>query len=151
MSEAKLSPAGVTLAEHKRNIWYATAEHGITKDDILNPSYWGHVANRLRPKDRIEIQNEDDSFFAELLVISSDKTWAKVVLLKYVDLNQSATEITKDQADQVTSAYAVIWRGPKKYSVVRKSDRAVMQEGMHSKEDAESWLAVHLKTQGIAA
>lgn len=147
--EVVLNPSGLDLAEQKRHVWHVVAAYGTTRADIENPGYWAHVAGRLRPKARIEVHAEDDSFYAEYMVTSCDKTWAKIVNLLFIDLTK--TSITKEQEQGINDAYEVTFRGPKKWSVVRKSDRAVLQEGLHSRDDGEKWLAVHLNAQGIAA
>ncbi len=157
MSEVKeikrdvtLNPSGLTPAEHVRETWCITAAFGTRREDIENPSYWAHVAQKLRPKSKIEVFTEDGSFYAEYLVLSSDKTWAKVLNLRFVDLKKLAT-IPEEQAKTITDGYEIKFRGPKKWSVIRKSDRAVLQEGLHSEQDAGKWLEVHLNAQGIAA
>ena len=150
MSEVRLSPSGITPAEGVRVVWAATAAYGVTKADIEDPAYWAHVASKLRPKARIEVYAEDDSFYAEYIVTSCDKTWAKVALLTYVDFTKVAN-VTEDQAKGIADGYEIAFRGPKKWSVLRKSDRSVLQEGLHSRDDGNKWLAVHLNTQGIAA
>ena len=148
--DVKLSPNGITPAEGIREIWSSTAAYGVTREDIENPGYWAHVAARLRNKARIEVHAEDGSFYAEYLVINADKTWAKVLCLRFIDLKETA-KLTAEQATSIFSGYDVKFRGPRKWSVVRKSDNAVLQEGMHSEEDSRKWLAVHLNAQGIAA
>lgn len=145
----QLDPSGLGQAEHIRTIWAATAAFGVTREQIENPAYWAHVATKLRPKAKIEITAEDDSFYAEYLVTSCDKTWAKVLCLKYIDLTTST--VTKEQVEGITDSYSVEFRGPKKWSVLRKSDRSVLQEGLHSRDDGNKWLSVHLNTQGVAA
>ena len=148
--EVKLSPSGATPAEHVRNVWAVTSEFGVTKADIEAPDYWAHIAGRLRPRDRIEVMAADGSFYAEYLVTSCDRTWAKVAEVKYLDLTK-ASAVTGEQADLINAGYEIKWRGPKKWSVLRRQDRAVLQEGLHSEADGNKWLAVHLNSQGIAA
>lgn len=148
-TNVQLSPSGLGQAEYVRVVWAATAAYGVTREQIEDPSYWAHVAAKLKPKARIEVTAEDDSFYAEYLVTSCDKTWAKVACLKFIDLTN--TEVTKEQVEGITANYSVEFRGPKKWSVLRKSDRSVLQEGLHSREDGNKWLSVHLNTQGVPA
>lgn len=148
--EVKHSPAGLAPAENVRELWCATAAYGVTREDVENPAYWAHVAARLRPKAKIELHSEDGSFFAEYLVVASDKTWAKVVCLRYIDLKESV-KLTKEQTETIYDGYEVKFRGPRKWSVIRKTDNAVLHEGAHSEDDSRKWLSVHLNAQGIAA
>lgn len=148
--DVKLAPTGARPAEGVRNVWAATAAYGVTKEDIENPVYWSHVCARFRPKDRIEVHSEDGAFYAEYMVTSCDRTWAKVVCLMFVELNKAA-KLTDEQVEGIHANYEVMFRGPKKWSVIRKSDRATLHEGLHTKEDAKKWLDVHLSAQGVAA
>jgi hypothetical protein len=130
-------------------IYVATVERGVTRADMLNPSFWAHVANMLRPRYEIRVFCEDDSFYASYLVMSCDKTWAKVHELSYHNLDRSA--MTPDQLAKILEDYDVTFRGPKKWSAIRKLDRVVLQENMHSREDAQQWLLVHLNSQSAVA
>ena len=148
--DVKLNPSGATPADGIRNIWAVTSEYGVTKADIENPAYWAHVAAKFRPRDKIEIMAADGSFYAEYFVTSCDKTWAKIAEFKYLDLTKTSV-VTGEQAEIINAGYDVTWGGPKKWRVIRKSDRATLVEGLHSKDDGHKWLTVHLSSQGIAA
>jgi len=148
--DVKLSPAGLTPAEHISTVYATTSEYGVTKEDILTPSYWAHVAQKLRARDVIRVLAEDGSFYMELLVTAADKTWAKVVALNYIDFNKSG-KLTDEQVATVGNDYDVRFVPTKKWCVIRKSDRAMVVESLHSKDDAKNWLSIHLKAQGIAA
>jgi hypothetical protein len=148
--EAVLSANSINLAEHARNIWVVRSEYGVTREDIEKPSYWAHIAAKLRPRDRIEVLADGGEFYAEYLVMSCDRTWAKIVPIVYLDLTKVSV-VSGDQADDVMNSYEIKHRGAKRWSVIRKSDRAVLQEGMMTEEDCKNWIAVYLKTQGIAA
>lgn len=148
--EVKLAPSGARPADGVRNVWAATAAFGVTKEDIENPIYWSHVCARFRPKDRIEVHSEDGSFYAEYMVTSCDRTWAKVVCLMFLELNKAA-KLTDAQVQGIHENYEIKFRGPKKWSVIRKSDRATLHEGLHTEDDAKKWLEVHLSAQGVAA
>ena len=148
--DVKLSPAGLAQAEYGRTTWAITSAFGVSKSDIEDPAYWAHVAAKMRPRDKIEVLAEDGSFYAEYLVTSCDKTWAKVAEIKFMDLTKVAV-VTNEQAEIINAGYDVTWGGPKKWRVIRKSDRATLVEGLHSKDDGHKWLTVHLSSQGIAA
>ena len=145
----KLSPAGLSLAESIRNVWCCTIERGVKREDIEDPGFWGHIAARLRPWDHIEVRSEDGIIYAEYLVLSCDRTWARVRNLSYHNLTDS--EISQTQAAQINGDYEVKFRGVKKFSVVRKSDRSLLQEGLHTEADAKKWLDVYLNSQGVSA
>lgn len=145
MSEAKkrsltLDPSRKHLAESARRDWVANAEEGTTIQDVMEPSYWAHIASELRPYDHIEVRLDTGEWVAEVLVVSQGLNWAKVHLLHKHDLTMS-TEAPPDSQKHI-----VKWRGPqKKFSVVRIADGSILQECME-KEMAEDWLRKHERT-----
>ncbi len=134
MSEAKKEKRAVQLKDPRmkeqeflRVWWVVTVEHGTTKEDILKPEFWTQVAIKLKPYNRIDIQADDGSFFAEFLVITCDKTYANVKELSWTELNT-----TKEQPHE---EFYAKWRGPHlKWSVIRSSDKEAVKEGMETKD-----------------
>jgi hypothetical protein len=58
-------------AEHVRRVHWYTAASGTTIDELMDPAYWERIAKYFSPLDRIEIIDDDRSFFAELLVLDT--------------------------------------------------------------------------------
>lgn len=143
----QLDPQYFGQAEHRRAIYMATVPKGTTKEQLQQPGYWAHVAAKIRPWSRIDVQAEDGSFFAELLVLATDRTWARVRCLSFHNLTD--TEMSQSDAAKIMGDYEIKWRGPKKWSVVRRNDSSVINENMHNEADARKWLEVHINTQGI--
>jgi hypothetical protein len=131
-------------ADYLRNVWQATAEYGMAPADLLEPATWSNVAADLKPYDRIEVAADDGSWWAEYLVVASDKLWAKVVTLRAVELVAGAAAAT---APSELAQYDVILRGVKKWSVVRKDGHSltVIRDGFAKKEEAEVHLDALLK------
>ncbi len=123
----------VQQAEYTRDLWMADVPRGTTIDDLLDESYWAHVAQLLRPRARIEVMCEDNSYFAELLVMGVGKLYAQVVLLR-------AHELTQPIARKVTSPYSVDWSSGK-FRVLRGPD--VIKEGFDTEKDAQRWIDNH--------
>lgn len=149
MSEKKIKiiQERFKLAEFARVIYQAEPELGVTPEDMLSPEYWAHVAQQLQPGCRIEAIAEDNSWFAEFLVIRAERTWARVALLRKVVLGEGDTieEIEDDEEGDVL----IKWRGRhSKWSVVRKSDKEVLKEGMSQKQEAKAWLDEYNKAMG---
>lgn len=145
MAEEKhpqLNPARFTYAEHDYNNWSVNAEQGTTREDLKSPNFWAHVANKLRAGAEIRVLAEDGSFIARFLVIAADRTWARVHELSFIDLRAEAAPV---DLEAVVDDYEVKLRGPKRWSVLRKSDRAVLQENLYTKEDADQWLKRYLE------
>ncbi len=145
MAEEKhpqLNPTRFTYAEHDYNKWSVNAEQGTTREDLKSPDYWSHVASKLRAGAEIRVLAEDGSFVAYFLVIAADRTWARVHELSYVDLRKEAAPVN---LEALVGDYEVKLRGPKRWSVLRKSDRAVLQEGLYTEGDAHEWLKRYLE------
>lgn len=130
-----LPPQRHRLAEEVRNLWVVNAEEGTTIQDVMEPGYWAHVAQLLRPYDHIEVRLETGEWIAELLVISQGLNWAKVHMLHHHNLSVST------EAPPASQKHEVKYRGPQhKWCVVRLSDRQVLDSGRDSAADANAWL-----------
>lgn len=158
-----LTPNKLAQAEFQRVIYSVTPELGTTILDVLDPKYWVHVAAQLRPRCRIEVLAEDNSWFAELLVASADKTWASVALLRYVDLSGKPKEVGEGntEGDKVPEG-AKLPEGVKldefntalhyvdfvvgsqsKGRVILREGKVVVKDGFPSKKDAAKWMREH--------
>jgi hypothetical protein len=123
-------------AEYTRRVWSMTPAENTEVDHLLKPEYWSLVAAKLNPTDRIEVVAEDNSWFADLLVISAGGNWAKVKLLRHVPLNDS-----EDDANLGSSQFKVMYGGVKaKHKVVRNADNVVMKDGFPTKAEAIKWM-----------
>lgn len=153
----QLDAARYALAEQVRNTHAVTVEAGLTRAQIVHPDFWGHIAARLRPYDRIEVRCDDGATFAELLVLSAERTFARVRVLAWHDL--TTKDVAKTQAgvkEPVESpegegtdplkAYQVKNFGAHlKWCVVRLSDAERIREREPSKTAAEAWLADYVR------
>jgi hypothetical protein len=133
----RLHPTKFAQSEMKRNQWDVTPEHGTPVEALLDPAYWAHVSAKLRRGDIITALAEDDSYFAELLVLNVGKLFAKVVLIRRVEI--TAAQIFNAE---VPKGFDIKFRGPKKWSVLRGTE--VLKEDM-DRPQAEAWLKDHLK------
>lgn len=136
---AALNSSRFKQAEYERNIWVVTPEAETPLEALLNPAFWAHVASSFKPWDHIEVRAEDGSYWAELLVQDASRNWAKVAVLRQVQLNGEAPRAEE------SDGHIVEWSGPHtKWRVVRKADKAILKDSM-SKADANKWLAEHLR------
>lgn len=133
----------VKLEESVHNVWMVNGgvPYDTNKDDLINPEFWAHTAAKLRRGDEIKVLPDDDSFYAHLLVVACDRTWARVAMLSYVELREVHTQASA----AMRGDYLVKLRGPKKWSVLRKSDNKVLIEGLHQEVDAQNWLDLYLE------
>lgn len=121
------------LAEYKRNVW-SYRPVGVTVKDMLDPTFWAHVSNKLVPGDQVEAFAQDGSFYAEFIVLASKHAWVKVELLQLHEFGGK----TKDDGEHL-----IKWSGGAKWRVIRKADGEVLQSGLQSKELAQEWLDKH--------
>lgn len=137
---SKLTAGRCKQAEFNRTLWSAYAEQGTPFEDVTKPSFWAHVAAKLKPLDRIEVYEETGKYWAELMVLSVGKMEARITVLRKHDL-QASEPVPLDLGE-----HEVNWGGPhNKHRVVRKSDKEVIKSGFGTKEEAQLWLADHLK------
>jgi hypothetical protein len=131
-----LAPDRMQVGDFVRQVVCVTVEVGTRPEWLLDPKFWAHVANKVRPYDRIEARCDDGEFFAEYLVLQRGPQWLKVKQLSMHKLGADVVE------DGVNLTHDVMFLGPKlKWCVVRKSDKARVQEGIEDK--AEAFAAAH--------
>jgi hypothetical protein len=135
----KIHPSRFKEASVARNVWAVVPEDGTPFESLLDPAYWAHVGERLRPTDRIEVFAEDGSYFAELMVRSAGRLFAHVEALRKHDFVPVAVSPSKK--------YEVEYKGPHlKHAVVRVADKSVMQSGFDTTEAALAWLSLNARS-----
>ena len=140
-----MQPTRMKLAQYERQDWIANAEPHHTIEDILKPGYWSHMAAQMVPYDHIEVRAEDGSWVAYLLVVQSDRLWAKVVLTSKIDL------VSADEMPSATPQHKVEWKGPqRRFGVVRTDDSEVVRDGFQTKDEARLWMREHEQTISVA-
>ena len=134
----RLTPERFKEAAYVRNVFAMTPAVNTEVESLLAPDYWAHIAAKLHPGDHIEVLTEDNSFFAEILVIEVGKGWARVVLLRHVPLNKV---LASSAAPVVESKFKVNWGGMNaKHRVVRLSDNQVIKDGFSTADAAKAWM-----------
>jgi hypothetical protein len=127
------------FAEHRRNIFTVTPEHGTPYEAILREDFWAHVSVKMKPGDRIEVLAEDGSYFAELLVQDAGRLYAKVAPLRHIKLDA----VDVKEGGLAMEGFEVVWKGPQlKWCVTRGKDR--LKDGM-DKASAIQWMQSHAK------
>lgn len=130
----------VEQEDMRHNVWLVEVPPGTEIDDLTRTDYWAHVAVNFSRGDEVKVLAVDDAFYAHLLVLSADRTWARMAVLYSKPLSAGVTEIT----GQMLEDYDVKLRGPKRWSVIRKSDNKVLMENLHQESDASRWLREYL-------
>lgn len=154
--EAKDRPApqlgvgALSEFDYASHRWDARIGIGVSPEDLLVPGFWAHHAMRLSPMDEIRAHAEDGSWVAYLLVLDCSRNWAKVKLLSAHQLTTadvSLTAASDAEVKAVIEAHEILHRGPRRWSVVRRSDRAVLHEDELQKEAALAWLNAYARAQ----
>lgn len=144
--DRKIQPieeARIKGGDFVRAFYVATAFDNTKPEDLLQPEYWAHFAQKLKLRDRIEVWANDAAWVADVVVLGATKNAADVRLLRvdYID-RYSPDGATSDHL----KTYDVRYRGlHSQWSVVRLSDNALVHEGEGSRAGADKWLAEHLK------
>lgn len=141
---SKILEQRLKQVEYARNVWAVTPESATKFEDVLSPAYWSHVARTIQKGDRIEILPADQSYFAELYVLSRTDNEVRVAVLRKVELVGADASSPASTGD-----YDVKHRGGAGWSVIRKVDKAVMFEKGNTRAEAESWLAA--RTDSVLA
>ncbi len=140
-SSSPIKESNFKPAEFTRIVYYAIVEASVRAADLKKPDYWAHVAQSLKQGDRIEVEAEDGSYFAELFVQDVGRTWVKVAVLREIQLDNTAKELPQELKE-----YDVTYKGKiSKWCVVRLGDQSLVYEGGNMKQDAVNWLTEHVK------
>lgn len=141
-----LDPARFSLAEQKNQHWCLTAEEGTKIEKVLEPSFYANVAVQVRQYDKVFVRVDSGEWYAELLVTSCGRNWAKVHPLGYIEfakLQDSESKGGGKPADE----YFAKFRGPHlKWCALRTADNECLKDGMESKQEAENWISSYLMT-----
>lgn len=146
-------PGRVKIAEAARNYWVVTVEVGVTRDELKRPEFWSLVAKNFRPYDRLEVRADDGTYFAEYLVLSADRAWAKVHELRFEALGTQDVSLTEAAAAEFRSRFLVKYRGPHLMHCVERKDGDKVERLSEKHPDqaaAHVWLENHLKAIGTA-
>lgn len=138
--EIMISPARMQLAEYQRADWVVTAEEGTTCDDLRNPAYFAHMAEKIKPYDHIEVRIDDNSTLTYLIVLETARNWARVHILSHFSL------VDDNAVQGASQTNSVEFKGPHhKWSVIRLSDGEKLKTGCASRAEADAWMRDHEK------
>ena len=143
MSEAKKekaprqlqSPGRIHPHGHVFNEYTIMAEEGTTIEDVCREEFWAHFSTKFRPYDILTVFTDDGMFYARLLVISAHRAWLNVKLIEHVPL------VTADVEKTQSANFEIMFRGPRKWSIVHKSTKDVVRENIDNRDEAVKVLA----------
>lgn len=136
-----IMPQRFAEAETLRHDWIADAEVGTSLEEVMEPSYWTHVAPLMVPYDHIEVRAEDGTWIAYLVVLYAERNYAKVVLDRVLKVEQNA------EVPEASLKHKVKYNGPHhKFCVIRLSDDEILHKGCKTREEADAWLRTYEKS-----
>lgn len=144
----QLGPNDLQLFEYISTRYDAVIPQGVDPQQILRPEFWAHHAVKLRPMNEIRARSEDGTWLAVLVVLDCSRTWAKVHMLSLHRLTTSdvsLTQASQAEVDAKIDQHEIKFAQGRKWHVVRKGDRAVVQENIGEKEAAIAWLAKYAR------
>lgn len=129
----RLLPVG-----HARRELSANIPAGTPLETILEPTYWGHYTNDLKPGDIIEAMCEDGSWEASLRVMFVATGEARAAVRWKVEYEAVVVPVESE-------THEVKWINVgRKYGVVRKDTGEVIQDKFYPEDEAHKFLAKHL-------
>lgn len=140
MNGKALVPGRMRPAEASWRTHGVLVEAGTAPAAILHPAFWGNVASRLRPLDRIEVMDDAGAWLVVLLVRAVGPAEAIVVELWRREFEAAAA------LAQTPAAFEVRWVGHRnRWAVLRAVDKSIVREGLQSREEAEEYIRSHVK------
>lgn len=112
-------------------------DSGTEVDHLLDPTYWTHVAATMRPRTQVRCYGNDETWRADVEVIECGRLFARVKLLHYYDLTDGVSNaVDSAVADE---PYYPKWLGAQhQWGVVRRSDQAAMEDGIGTRDQAQT-------------
>lgn len=130
--------------------WDAEVQLGVTPQDALRPDFWAHQAVRLKPMDEVRVRARDGTWVGYYIVLDCSRTWAKLQQLSLHHLTTSdvaATQASEEDVRAFIAKHEVKHRGPHGWSILRRSDNAVIEQGIKIKDEALGWLDQYARKQ----
>lgn len=129
-------------AEYTRTEYRVVPAEGVTFEEVLQPSYWTHVAHLLKVGDHIEVFPDTQEYWAELLVIGVERLAVDVQTITKMDVRTG--QLPENPA---TSNFEVVWKGPQhKWCVIRKGENGgYVKRGLPNKVQANKELEAYLQ------
>jgi len=136
------------LASYAHNIFTGYIHDDTTLDDVLQPSYWAHVASNLKPfTTSIELfftggEGQVIPRYVRLAVLSVEQGQATVAVM-YDQLLKSGYIVS---AEDLKGDYSLKQQGTKKWAVIRNHDKFLVKTDLPTKMMADAWLGEFIKS-----
>lgn len=133
----KLLHGSIQGGDFVRTVWCITPDAGTTIEDIMNPEFYAHVVRSIKIGDKLEAIPDDSVWYAELLVMDIGPGFAKVALLRHVELEAI------DPRDELAGMTIEFAGRKQKYRVLRGGK--VLEKGFPTQSKAREWAERHMR------
>src|SRR3990167_8347282 len=115
----RLSEGELALSETVQLFYTPHPAEGTTREDLMEPVFWSHVAKSIRSAAEIRVIPKDGAWYGRYLVIFADNLNVRLKELEYHVLDEVPANLTE------SDKYIVKWAGPiARFRVQRKADNA---------------------------
>lgn len=140
----KIRVALIKEASQGFNTYDVRAEAGTKIEEVLCPAYWSNFAINAHVHDMLNVRTDDNAWRAILTVVSVGEKWIKVFPMVYTDMRKETIMIPP-----IESLYDTKLCGPKRWCIIRKSDKEIVKENISTgKEAYEELKRIEAATQG---
>ena len=143
-----------------RTVWRAVVEtryigengkpKKISLNDVIEPSFWGNVCEKLSNAGylaHIEVIDDDFTWYAELIVKEVGPTYLNVEVLNHVEFSKNKNDFNARFDDY---GIEVKFKGPAlKWCVINKKTGVVVMDKIDNKKKAESVASNHIKALSL--
>lgn len=124
------------LEVEKSNRWRVDLPEGITREDVMDPNYWQHVAVMFKPGDEIVCMPDNMAWKLVLHVVGAGRLYAHVAEESYFEL------APLEQTIRLPSIYEVKFKGTHhKWAVIRGGNP--LKDGFETEALARRYAANH--------
>lgn len=132
--------------------YVATPDFGETLAEVMEPSYWAHVAPLIkasmsRPNAHvdIEIRPVGNPYYARLVVLRAEQNFVETKLVQFTDLTgEQAIPKQRPMVKDVVIGKYKAERNGAWVRVIRLEDKVVMKTGLRTIEEAQEWASENL-------
>jgi hypothetical protein len=135
VEELKISPlhrGEFGADQHKVKRFNAFVPGVYTIAELENPEFWANVAHSMEVGCEVRCLAKDMSFVARGICTFQQGSTAKIKIFEFHKLDEVDYEALSDEA----SDYLVKFRGPRKWSIIKKSTGEVVKEDISDQTKA---------------
>lgn len=127
-------------AASMRRLHWITVPSGHTPSDVVEPGYLEGIATRFQPRDRIEVMDDDSSWFAELMVLDTSGG-LRLAMMRFGELQGggASNAMPRDR-----TGLQAIWKGAFLRWCAYRGD-VLLKDKFASEVECRQWLASHAK------